>query len=274
MPLLASWAAALPHVRVSASRTGGRVLACPAPKEKPEARQEARGRDTTFEGEKWPVHKVSRGGWSERNLQRSAEETWADNARRIAELTAGIAHDTRAAFVLVGGDVRERTAVIDALPAALRDTAIVVDREVNPDSASFAAAAEAESARRQAEQGGVVLGDFLAELGRDDPAQRRAVEGLDATLTALRDGLAASVLLAYDPASAKQAWVGPELADAAASGEQLRGPGLANPLRDRVDAAVARSVCGTGAELLFLPPGTDAPADGIGALLRAPAAAV
>lgn len=108
----------------------------------------------------------------------------------------------------------------------------------------------------------------------EGPARRRAVEGLDGTLAALRDVLAASVLLAYDPSSAQAAWVGPDPADAAVSAEQLRARGVGNPLRDRADAALARAACGTNAELLFVPPDTDRPADGIGALLRAPAAAV
>lgn len=265
LPLLAQLAPAAPHVRVSAGRAGARVL----------ARQgDGSGQDIPVEGRTWPVHKVSTGGWSERRLQRSAEETAAANAQRFAAVTAETADQVHAAYVLVGGDVRERTAVMDALPKACREIAVVVDREADPDSAPFAAAAETENARRQAALGRARLDDFRALISVADPAQRRAVEGLDGTLAALRDGLAASVLLAYDPFSAQAAWVGPDLADAAVSAEQLRARGVGNPLSDWADAALARAACGTDAELLFLPPDADPPAGGIGALLRAPAAAV
>lgn len=265
MPLLAQLAPAAPHVRVSAGRSGAQVLTCPAG---------GGGRDIAVGGAKWPVHKVSRGGWRERHVQRSAEETWADNAKRVAAVTAEAAEQVHAEFVLVGGDVRERTAVIDALPETFREAAVTVDREADPDSPPFAAAADAESARRNAAHSLARLDDFRAWISRAAPAERRAVEGLDGTFAALRDGLAASVLLAYDPASSQEAWVGPDLADAAVSAEQLRDRGVENPLRDRADAALVRAICGTDAELFFLPQDADPPAGGVGALLRAPAAAV
>jgi hypothetical protein len=61
MPLLAQLAPAAPHVRVSAGRSGARVL----------ARQgDGSGQDISVEGRTWPAHKVSTGGWSECRLPR------------------------------------------------------------------------------------------------------------------------------------------------------------------------------------------------------------
>jgi hypothetical protein len=264
MPLLEQLQRALPHVRVSASRTGAQLLTCP---------EDGNDAEITVEGDRWPVHKVSAGGWSEPRLQRSAEETWAENAKRIADAAAGAAQEIRAAFVLVGGDERERTAVVDALPKAVRESAVTVDREVDPDAAPFAAAAEAEIARRQTAESQARLDDFRAQVSQADPGERRAVEGLDSTLGALRAGLAESVVMRYTPSSVQSAWAGPKLGDAAVSAEQLRGLGVAQPFRDRADAILIRAVCGTDAELYFLPDDADPPADGIGALLRAPASA-
>lgn len=79
------------------------------------------------------MYKVSIAGWSERRVQRWVEETWAENAKRIAAATAETARQMHAEFVLVGGDVRERTLVMDALPEAVRRTAVTVDREAEPD---------------------------------------------------------------------------------------------------------------------------------------------
>jgi hypothetical protein len=265
MPLLEQLERSAPHVRVSASRTGARLLTCP---------ENGNDAEVTVEGEQWPVHKVSRGGWSERNLQRAVEETWAENAKRIAGVTADAAQDIRAEFVVVGGDERERTAVVDALPEAVRESVVTVDREVDPDAAPFAAAAEAETARRRAAESRARLDELRARISPADPGERRGVEGLDGTLGALRAGLADSVVIRYAPSSVQAAWAGPELADAAVSAEQLRGLGVEQPFRDQADAVLIRAVCGTDAELYFLPDDADPPAGGIGALLRAPASAV
>jgi hypothetical protein len=270
MPLVEQLGRAVPHVRVSASRVGARLLTC---HELLTCQEEGHDAEITVEGEHWPVHKVSQGGWSERHLQRSAEETWADNARRVAAVTASAAQDLRAAFVLVGGDEWERAAVIDALPKAVREIVVTVHQEADPHSAPFTAAAEAETDRRLAMQARARLDDLRAWIGRADASTRRAVEGLDGTLAALRAGLADCVMIRYDPSAAQWAWAGPNPAEAALSADQLRGLGVEQPVRDRADAILARAVCGTDAELLFLPGDADPPAGGIGALLRAPASA-
>jgi hypothetical protein len=265
MPLLEQQERAAAHVRVSARRPGARLLTCP---------ENGDDMETTVEGEQWPVHKVSQGGLSERRLQRSVEQTWTENAKRIADATADAAHDIRAEFILVGGDEWERTAVIDALPEAVRESAVIVDREVEPDSAPFDEAAEAETARRRAAQAHARFDDLRARIRRPDPGERRAVEGLDGTFAALRAGLADSVVITrHTPSLVQSAWAGPNLADAAVSADQLRGLGVEHPFREQADAILARAVCGTEAELLFLPDDADPPAGGIGALLRAPASA-
>jgi hypothetical protein len=284
MPLLAQRLPRLPHVRVGADRTGGRVLAFSA---------DGTAEEMNVRGESWPVHKVSAGGWSEPRFQRSAEETWAENAKRIADTTALAAEQVGAEFVVLGGDVRERTMVAHQLPKALSEATVMVDREVAPDSAAFTAAAQAEIARRVTEASRAKLDEFRARMSVPDVNARRAVEGLDLTLTALRDGLASDVLIAYDvvsgtltaddvgsdiptaddPSPVEVAWIGPRLADAATEKEQLLLRGIPDPVRDRADAALARAICGTDAELFFLPEDAEPPAGGIGAVLRAPVSA-
>jgi hypothetical protein len=216
-PLLQQLAADAPHVRVSATREGARLLLGPAGDG---------GQDIQVKGESWPVHKVSRGGWSEYRLQHAAEETWAENAKRIAAATVAAVQRAGAAFVVVGGDERERGLVLSALPEAVRRTAVTVDKEAEPDSPSFDAAAAAEGARLAAAAVQAWLEDFRARISRFDRGGRLRELGVD-------DGVA------------------------------VRG-----------DAAVARAVYGTDAELYFLPEGEEPPADGIGALLRAPVTAV
>lgn len=266
VPWLAQRPRHLPHVRVAASHGGGRLLAVSAAAGTP--------RTTEVEGQSWPVHKVSTGGWAERRLQRAAEETWAENAKRIAEAAAAAAQDVHAEFALVGGDVRERSAVVDLLPVALRERAVIVDREVAPDDAAFEDAARAEVARRAELADRARLDDFRVRMTGTDPGSHRAVEGLGDTLTALRDGLASDVLLADETCLAATAWIGPGMAEAAVDARQLDARADAWPRQDRADAAIARSIAGTGASLHFLPTDTNPPRDGVAALLRAPLAAL
>jgi hypothetical protein len=279
MPWLAQLPVRVPHVRVAASRAGGQLLTVSA----------SGTGETTVQGASWPVHKVSAGGWSERRLQRSAEETWAATAKRIAAATVAEAERVHAGFVLVGGDVRERSMVLDLLPPPLREAAVTVDREVAAGDEAFDARVRAEEKRRTELEGRALLDELAVRLSGGAAGERRAVCGLADTLTALRDGLASDVLLAGEPSWAPEAvWIGPGPADAATERAALVERGVEAPLQGRTDAALARAVAGTGAELHFLSadaadadgdgPRPGAPArevaDGVAALLRAPAAAL
>jgi hypothetical protein len=273
MPWLAQLPARHPHVRVAASRAGGQVITVPA---------SGKAETTTVEGVSWPVHKVSAGGWSEQRLQRSTEEAWAVTAKRIAAAAVAAAGHGHAEFVVVGGDVRERSMVIDLLPPGLRESAVTVDREVAADDPAFGAAAEAEEERRSALEERALLGELATRLGGAAAGERRAVTGLAGTLTALRDGLASDVLLAGEPSWVPEAvWIGPGPAEAATERAALAERGVTRLVQARADAALARAAAGTGAELRFLSAGRTPDggaavdvANGIAALLRAPSAAL
>jgi hypothetical protein len=265
MPLLAQRPRHVAHVRVGADREGGQVMAFSASGTSEQAR---------VDGESWPVHKVSTGGWSELRLQRSVEDTWGDNAKRLADAAVMAAERVSAEFIVVGGDVKERRTVLDLLATPLRESAVVVEREAAPDAPAFTAAAQAEAARRGAAESRARIDEFRSRMSRGDIAGRRAAEGLEATLAALRDGLASDVLVADNPSADAMAWTGPGMPDVASDKEQLLQRGVTGVVPDRADAALARAVAGTDAGLFFIPEDADPLRDGIGALLRAPLAAV
>jgi hypothetical protein len=170
-----------------------------------------------------------------------------------------------AGLIVVGGDTRARSLLLDHLSTPWRDAAVIVDREVGADSALMAAAAEdAVQARADAETRRR-LDDFRAKLGTG-----QATGGLAGTLAALRDGQASDVFIADDPSSTDRAWFGPAPADVAASEAELRERGVEEIRTDRADAAIIRAMAATDAELHFVPDGEQAPSHGIGALLRYP----
>jgi release factor family 2 len=272
VPWLAQRPPRLPHVRVSANREGGQVLAVPGawPETQGDLETAMLGL-TEITGESWPVHKPSGGGWSLPRFQRSAEETWTETAKQIAGAVTAAADRVKAVFVVLGGDIREREILADELPKALRGNLVIVDREVELTAPAFDEAAWAEESWRAALDAGARLDELHAQLDRP-PGERRAVQGLDGTLTALRDGLVSDVLIA-DPAWQATAWIGPGMADAATERDQLAGRGVTDPVTDLASEALARAAAGTGAELHFLEPEA-AETGWVAALLRAPAAAI
>jgi hypothetical protein len=268
MPLLAQHRPPIPHVRVSATRTGGEVVAVGG--------SGAAWRDW-MAGRQWPVHKVSVGGWSQDKFQRRAEDTWEENAKELAAEVISAADQVGASHVIISGDVRARSMLLEHLTVPLRESAAMVDKEVGADSTAMAEAADqalsdwADGDRRAR------FDDWGTHLAHD-----RAVQGLTQTLAALRNSQVSDVFLADNPHSAATAWIGPAGTDVAASREELLVRGVSEPVEDRADAAIVRAIASTDAELHFLPEdvvvtgdaaaygGIARPLDGIGATLRYP----
>jgi hypothetical protein len=268
MPLLAQHRPPIPHLRVSATKTGGEIVAI--------AGTGSEWRDWVA-GKDWPVHKTSVGGWSQDRYQRSVEETWDENAKKLAAEVARVAGQIGAGHVIVGGDVRARVLMVNHLPKLLRESAVVVDEEVTADSQTLAAAADralSEWADREARE--------RFDHWHTERAHGRGVEGLAPAMAAFRDGQVGDLLLADDASSTATALIGPGDADIAASRDELLERGLAETqiFRDRADAAILRAIVRTDAELHFVPAdlvqpgdptasgGIAMPRDGVAAALR------
>ena len=226
-------------------------------------------------GRQWPVHKVSAGSWAQDKIQRSAEGTWEENARELAADVIAAADRVGTTHVIVSGDVRARSMLLEYLTVPLRESAAVVDKEVSADSQAMAEAAEqavSNWADRDCRERFDAWGTHLAH--------DRAVEGLAETMTALRNGQVSDVFLADNPHSTAAAWVGPGGSDIAATQTELLVRGVTEPVSDRADAAIVRAIASTDAELHFLPDdlvvtgdsaacgGIARPLDGIGATLQ------
>jgi hypothetical protein len=268
MPLLAQHRPPIPHLRVSATRVGGEIVAVGG--------SGGEWRDWVA-GQQWPVHKASVGGWSQDSYQRDDEDTWDKNAKELATEAAKVATAIGASHVVVGGDVRARTMFVNHLPKLLRESAVVVDDEVTADSQTLATAAGraltgwAESEARER---------FDAwQAGR---AHGRGADGLARAMAAFREGQISDLLLLDDPTSTATAFIGPGDSDIAASASELLEAGLTESqiLTDRADAALVRAVVRTDAELHFLPAdlvqrgdpsadgGISMPRDGVAAAFR------
>ena len=185
MPLLAQRRPPIPHVRVSATRVGGEIVAIGG---------SGAGWRDWFAGQQWPVHKTSVGGWSQDRYQRSVEETWAENAKALAAEVTAAAGRIGAQHVIVSGDLRARSLLLEHLATPLRESAAVLKEEVSADSPAMTEAADRALSEWAGRRSRERFDDWRTRL-----AHGLAVEGLGRTMAAFRDGQVSDLFLADDP---------------------------------------------------------------------------
>ncbi|MFG3496909.1 Vms1/Ankzf1 family peptidyl-tRNA hydrolase [Streptomyces sp. NPDC047928] len=228
------------------------------------------------EGRQWPVHRTATNAWSERHFQLSVENTWDQNAARIAEAVAASQEETGADLIVLAGDPRERRSVLERLPGTLRERAVESEHGGRAAGASRRLldqdvdTARREHARRIAE---AELDRFRA--GRSPAGEGRpvAAEGVPALIEAAREHRIAELLIRPEgPDAHREVWVGAEPDQIAVRRSETQYLGDTEPVAARADDALLRSAVVTGADVLRVQPEIDdqVPAGGLGALLRWP----
>ncbi len=264
MPLLAQRRPHVPYLRVMARHDGGEIASVTAA-----GTQE----DEDVTGTAGPVHKVKGGGSAQLRYARHTEDAWETNAKELAGRVTAEARAVGAELIVVAGDPVARTLLVRKLGPDLAAITVTIDREVSADSDEAARAAEEAVAQHVAQRSQERFEHWRTQLAHD-----HGVQGLAATMTALRDGGVAELVLVDHPESALTAWVGPGGTELAATAGELTGLGVQDPVQDRADAALARGLTTSDAQLYILPgdlvTSPAAPQDGVGAVLRLPREAV
>jgi peptide subunit release factor 1 (eRF1) len=220
--------------------------------------------NVSVDGIEEPLTKVNPGGWSQRRYQQRAENTWEANAKEVARELANIASEEEIAFVVLAGDVRARTFVRDNLsidlPLVEVDSEPVVSIDEIRDHIESAVAAYVGQSTKQ------ILEKFQEERGQDD----LAVEGVDATLKALRISQVDTLLLSRDAVDQTAWFTTSDLTQAALDKGPLTDLGIGDVAEADAGDVLVRTALGTGARVAILPAldGDHGPADGAGALLR------
>ncbi|MEV5428038.1 Vms1/Ankzf1 family peptidyl-tRNA hydrolase [Streptomyces sp. NPDC052701] len=227
------------------------------------------------EGERHPVHRTGSAQWNERHFQLKVENTWERNAGEIAEALASAYEESGADLVVLVGDPRERPAVHERLPEAVREVTVETEHGGRAAGSESSALEEAiEEARRQHRRRRVeeVLDRFRAgRVGTDRPTD--AVEGLPALVEAAREHRIETLLVRPDgPELTRETWVGDEPEQVAVRRAEVQTLGGSDPVPVRADDALLRVAAVTAADVLIVPPsdeeGPDLPTGGLGALLR------
>ena len=186
LPDLAGWLAladqALPFVLVVADRTGADIELHRAAAGPAEAEQ-------TVTGETFYITKVAEGDWAHKQFQQTAENTWHHNAGLVADAVESLVKRHRPRAVLVAGDVRARSDIVERLESMLSGAADGV-KVLGVESGGRAAGASEEALWDEVrEKLAALQGEADADVAaRLDEARGRgegAVHGLDEVMSAL-----------------------------------------------------------------------------------------
>ncbi|HEU5160517.1 MAG TPA: Vms1/Ankzf1 family peptidyl-tRNA hydrolase [Streptosporangiaceae bacterium] len=252
LPLLAQRGEQVPHLVAVVDRTGAEVSGVSAD-----------GRRVGFDvrgDADYPLRKVSAGDWNQSRFQRAAEENWRSNAKKVGREVEQAARRYAPEVVVIAGDVRARTAVMEELPAPLLERAAETTESADHADAEIGRLVELKAAEH-----------VMAAVARfeEERAHRgREAEGLGPVAAALRRGQVGTLLLADNADAEDRLWIGPEPGHVATSPDELSELGVAEPATDRADAALVRALVATDGDLLVTPPdGLDAESR-VAALLR------
>jgi hypothetical protein len=216
-----------------------------------------------------PVHKTGRNTWGEQHFRRRVENAWAANAREVADAVVELAAEHAIELVVVTGDPRARSLLVEQLQSGLREGTEVVSAEgggraEGTDQADLAATVDDAVLRHDWRKRREVLEHLQQNLGRE----HFGVAGLDPVLGALRAAAVDTLVISDDPSSTLRAFIGPEAVQLGRTEDELTSIGVSDPSTDRLDSALVRAVVGTGADLIVTPNAHDYVPDGVGALLR------
>jgi hemin uptake protein HemP len=259
LPLLDSNSTHVPHVAVIIDRTGADVLGY-TDKPGPVVTDTVEGPDQAH------VHRANVGGWSQQRYQRGTEQEWQHNAKEVADEVTRLASELGAELLVVAGDVRAVQLFGEVLPQHLHDKLHEVQGSRGEDggdelvTARVAdAVAEAVHARTAA-----MLAKFAEERGQND----LAVEGIAATIEALRKAQVGTLILTDEVHQDGTIYVGSDAFTIATSRDEVEALG-AEPREVPLGDALAWAALSTGAEVRFASGEHErAPREGVGALLR------
>ncbi|GAA1622751.1 baeRF2 domain-containing protein [Georgenia ruanii] len=233
----------------------------------------ARDGEVSVEGGHDELRKANVGGRSQRRYESRVEDSWERNAEAVAAELSRVVAERRPELLIVTGDIRARTLVVDALGREAREIAVVLEggsrsEGAKPETfnARVAAALEQYRLRRRED----VLDKLRQLQGQDGPA----VSGRDDVLAVLRRGQVGELVItetvAGPPSSLarKKLWVGDGPLEIGLTEQDVIDLGATAPHQVRADLAVGRAALAQGAGITVADDASIGLADGVGALLR------
>ncbi|SNT47848.1 hypothetical protein SAMN05443665_10346 [Actinomadura meyerae] len=257
LPYLAERGERFPHLVAVVDRLGGAIDCV-----------DAGGRHERIDvpgDEEYPIRKVKAGDWNQSRYQRSSENSWKINAKKVAHEIDRAAERCRAEAVVIAGDVRARNAVLEEVSENVLEHTVEADRNTDIDDPGLDEELDRLLKLKTTEHVMTVAERFDRELANGE----RAVSGLPATTQALRHGQVETLLVADDADLDERLWIGPDPIQVAATPEELREEfGITDPRAERAAAALVRAAAATDSELVVVPSNDEPPVHPVGAVLR------
>ena len=261
LPLVSDVTARVPHVVVTADRTGADVTAY--------FDTETVAREVTVKGRTLHLKKVQGGGWAHHRYQHRSENQWKENGEDIAATAAQLAEQIDAQLVIGVGDEREVSLVGKALPTQWQDRYVVVPGGRGEGGEDF---------NDQRVRDAVALHvahetlDLLAQFAQERGQAKRACDGLEDVVQALRKAQVQSLLLTTELTAGgddRTLFYGDEPTVLGLTAEDVTALGAERALEGPAADVLVRAAVATGAGLHLVPhePST-APNGGVGAVLR------
>ncbi|GAA2243980.1 MULTISPECIES: baeRF2 domain-containing protein [Kitasatospora] len=215
---------------------------------------------------RWPSTRVAP---EDRTRRRVPADNWRQTAAEVAVQLADLADHSGAEAIVLSGDHWARNTLARELPKRLRQRLVGIDSDgwdAEPERALLEDELDHLFHGRLSARDHASVERFLARRARHSGA----TEGLADTVAALRRGQAEAVLI-NDPFDLHQRlWVGLTPKQIGLTQGELRYLGVESSWEEPADAALIRTIVGTGAELIVIPREELPLHDGLGALLRYP----
>jgi hypothetical protein len=215
------------------------------------------------------IHKFGGGGWAHLRFQHNTEEAWRKNAEEVAALVDAKATEHGVTLLVLGGEQRARSFVVDALPAGY--DVVEVEGDVRAAGASEdtlnEAVEEAVVARAdQDERAALERLRAAREPMHDGTRTGTAAVDVERTVAAFQQGQVAVLLLDPPALRERRLVVGPGPHDVALPGgpQTWQGGGVEEP----ADLALLRSAVLTDADVQLVADADQDVPDGAAALLR------
>lgn len=260
LPLLSDLTTQVPHVVVTADRTGADVVAY--------FDTGKVAREVTVKGRTLHLKKVQVGGWAHHRYQHRTENQWKENGEDIADTVAQLAEQIGAELIVGVGDEREVSLVVKALPTQWQDRYVVVPGGRGQGGDEFNDQRVRDTvALHVAHETLDLLREFAQERGRT----KRACDGLEDVVQALRKAQVETLLVTTELTGGTDATLffgdGPTMLGTTRDEVSSLG---ADTVREAPAVAVlVRAALATGAGVQVVPhQPAEAPNGGVGAVLR------
>ncbi len=254
LPLLDWEQSRIPHLVVVVDRTGADMIAISP---------EYEDTGTTVTGDDEYIHRGAPGGWSQRRFQQRAENLWESNAKDVAVEVDRLAASINARAIIVAGDDR----AVGFLCQHLSPRTVDLVRNIDGARAEWSIdQIAADTVTQVATVAAADLRDHLQTF-TEARATNHAVDGPDAVFQALRRATAAKLYVVDDTYGHRaRGWTA---SDPAHIYPYDTPPDVGVELhRAPLHDIALRSAVLTGADIVVVPAGQNAPNGGVGALLR------